>query len=205
MAPPTTATCDCVHVNVQSPAPPPHTHTCSYEVVKKSRKAADELAERLLQYVDGRGNVQCGIIYCLSRCACVCLCLCVWAAGGRGLWIVACSSIPCRVGGGKVQCGIIHVLPQQMRWLGEEGAHSNYFRAVLVCMQTVALAALALRQGLHLWGEAGIDTLDFVPVVLPQSRWLLPRLRLLCRKETEDLARTLSQVRQPNGRLLTCK
>jgi hypothetical protein len=26
-----------------------------------------------------------------------------------------------------------------------------------------------------------------------------------CRKETEDLARTLSQVRQPNGRLLTCK
>ena len=39
----------------------------SYEVVKKSRKAADELAERLLQFVDGRGNVQCGIIYCLSR------------------------------------------------------------------------------------------------------------------------------------------
>lgn len=26
-----------------------------------------------------------------------------------------------------------------------------------------------------------------------------------CSKETEDLARTLSQVRQPNGRLLTCK
>lgn len=42
---------------------------CSYEVVKKSRKAADELAERLLQYVDARGNVQCGIIYCLSRSA----------------------------------------------------------------------------------------------------------------------------------------
>lgn len=40
---------------------------CSYEVVKKSRKAADELAERLLQFVDARGNVQCGIIYCLSR------------------------------------------------------------------------------------------------------------------------------------------
>jgi len=39
----------------------------SYEVVKKSRKAADELAERLLQFVDARGNVQCGIIYCLSR------------------------------------------------------------------------------------------------------------------------------------------
>jgi hypothetical protein len=40
---------------------------CSYEVVKKSRKAADELAERLLQFVDARGIVQCGIIYCLSR------------------------------------------------------------------------------------------------------------------------------------------
>jgi superfamily II DNA helicase RecQ len=47
--------------------PPAACILLSYEVVKKSRKAADELAERLLQFVDARGNVQCGIIYCLSR------------------------------------------------------------------------------------------------------------------------------------------
>lgn len=40
-----------------------------YEVLKKSRRAADELAELLLQrFVDPRrGAVHCGIIYCLSR------------------------------------------------------------------------------------------------------------------------------------------
>jgi hypothetical protein len=38
--------------------------------MKKSRKAADELAELLLRrFVDPRrGAVHCGIIYCLSRC-----------------------------------------------------------------------------------------------------------------------------------------